>query len=153
MFPPKVCVLVETNPLAVTEAVGIFKVKAPPSATGEPDTLASTPDDPKDNPMVEFTSLSFAIVPATISPFTIELARFNLLYAIAALPEISTLVIVPSSIFDDVIELVAILITPDEFKETSPVTDTNVGIPDPFANNNCPEVPVFDADKAPVPLP
>jgi len=76
--PAIVCVPVVTSPRAVAEASGIFNVSVPPRAAGDPDTFTSVPVDPSDRPIVEFTNLLFAIVPATISPLTIEFARLSL---------------------------------------------------------------------------
>ena len=116
-----VCVPVVTSPRAVAEASGIFNVNVPPSAAGDPDTFTSVPVDPNDRPIVEFTNLLFAIVPATMSPFTIELARFNLPYVIAALHEISPFAIVPSKIFPEVIAPEAIVNAPPPLNVASPL--------------------------------
>ena len=96
----------------------------------------SFPDDPKVSPTEEFVSLLFVIVPFTMSPFTIEFARFNFPYAMDAPPDMSAFTIVPSVIFDDVIVLVPIVNNPDEFTAKSPEAVTKAGTPDPFATKN-----------------
>ncbi len=72
---------------------------------------------------------------------------------IPAVHEISPFAIVPSRILSDVILPVPIVVTPALLIVTSPEAVTNVGIPEPLATRNCPEVPADEAERALVPFP